>query len=223
MRQQTTKAIVLRRTNYGEADRIVTFLTPVGKIRAMVKGVRRSKSKLAGGIELFSENTITFLDTRGELMRVISTRVETIWDGIVGDLQRMLFAYECMKLLDKHIEDEAERSYYDLLKETLSALADGDIPLDAARCWFNVRFLMLEGTQVNTETDSTGEKLQADKLYNFDSESMTFTPSSTGSYRSEHIKLIRFVAVQPASVLKQVKGVAEHAKTLQNVFTTLQF
>ena len=39
MRQQTSPAIVLRRTNYGEADRIVTFLTPIGKISAIVKGV----------------------------------------------------------------------------------------------------------------------------------------------------------------------------------------
>ena len=73
MKQQTTPAIILRRTNYGEADRIVTFLTPIGKIRAMVKGVRRSKSKLAGGIELFSESTVTFLETRGDLARVVSS------------------------------------------------------------------------------------------------------------------------------------------------------
>ena len=60
MKQQTTKAIVLRRTNYGEADRIVTFLTPVGKIRAMVKGVRGSKGKWAGGIGLFPRNPFHF-------------------------------------------------------------------------------------------------------------------------------------------------------------------
>ena len=39
MRQQTSPAIVLRRTNYGEADRVVTFLTPIGKVKAIVKGV----------------------------------------------------------------------------------------------------------------------------------------------------------------------------------------
>ena len=136
MKQQTTPAIILRRTNYGEADRIVTFLTPIGKIRAMVKGVRRSKSKLAAGIELFSESTVTFLETRGDLARVVSTRLETHWDPIIGDLQRMMFGYEAMKMLDKIIEDEAGREYFDLLRATLDALADLDLPLVAVEPWF---------------------------------------------------------------------------------------
>lgn len=48
-----TRAIVLRRTNYGETDRILNLLTPEGKKSVLAKGVRREKSKLAGGIELF--------------------------------------------------------------------------------------------------------------------------------------------------------------------------
>lgn len=220
MRQQTSPAIILRRTDYGEADRIVTFLTPVGKVRAMVKGVRRSKSKLAGGIELFSESTITFLQTRGDLSRVISSRLITHWDGIVGDLQRMLFGYEVMKLMDQKIEDDAERDYYDLLKETLSTLADSEIPLDAVKCWFYVHLYRLEGVQLNTETDINGKKLDAESLYSFDAEAMCFASSSHGLYRAEHIKLLRLMSAQPAKVLKQVKGITEHAKTLQNLFTT---
>ena len=49
-----TKAIVLRRTDYGEADRILQLLTPSGKRSVIARGVRKEKSKLAGGIELFS-------------------------------------------------------------------------------------------------------------------------------------------------------------------------
>lgn len=45
-----TLGIVLRRTNYGEADRILNILTPSGKITAIAKGVRKSRSKLAGRI-----------------------------------------------------------------------------------------------------------------------------------------------------------------------------
>ena len=48
------RAIVLRRTNYGEADRILQLLTPKGKRSVMAKGARRERSKLAGGIELFA-------------------------------------------------------------------------------------------------------------------------------------------------------------------------
>ena len=43
-----TFGYVLRRTNYGEADRILNIITPSGKISAIAKGVRKEKSKLAG-------------------------------------------------------------------------------------------------------------------------------------------------------------------------------
>jgi len=216
MKQQTSPAIVLRRTNYAEADRIVTFLTPIGKVRAIVKGVRRSKSKLAGGIELFSESTITFLETRGNLSRVISTRLEQHWDGIVGDLQRMMFGYEAMKLLDKVVEDdtEAERGYYDLLKNTLQALGELTIPQTAVEVWFYARLLKLQGREPNLSTDLAGKKLEGELLYTFSTEDMCFAISSHGDFRPDHIKLLRLVMAHKIDVLKQIKNVAELSQQL---------
>lgn len=219
MKQQTSPAIVLRRTDYGEADRIVTFLTPIGKVRAMVKGVRRSKSKLAGGIELFSESTITFMETRGDLARIVSTRLDTHWDGIVGDLQRMMFGYEAMKLIDKRIEDEAPRDYYELLRATLEGLSDSDIPLAAMETWFYLRLLNLEGTQINTETDAQGGALKPDKLYDFSVDTMGFVSATTGRYKPDHIKLLRFMEKYAPKTLKQVKGIGEHSKIVKDLFT----
>ena len=45
-----TEAIVLKRVNYNECDRIVTFLTPDGRVSGIANGARREKTKLAGGI-----------------------------------------------------------------------------------------------------------------------------------------------------------------------------
>lgn len=221
MRQQTTPAIVLRRTNYGEADRIVTFLTPIGKIRAMVKGVRRSKSKLAGGIELFSENTITFLETRGDLARMVSTRLEAHWDGMIGDLPRMMFGYEAMKLLDKIVEDEADRSYYELLKSTLQALADLENPEPAVEVWFYLRLLKLQGHEPNLKTDQHGAKLEDQQLYTFSFDDMCFSQSSQGSYRAEHIKFLRLIALHKIEVMKQVQNVDAITKELQPLLKQL--
>lgn len=220
MKQQTSPAIVLRRTNYAEADRIVTFLTPVGKIKAIVKGVRRSKSKLAGGIELFSENTITFLETRGDLQRIVSTRLEQYWDGIVGDLQRMMFGYEAMKLIDKVVEDEAERGYYDLLKSTLMALSDSEIPLKGVELWFYIRILNLTGHAPNLKTDQTGNSLKPDQLYAFSPDDMCFMQSSNGDFRSDHIKLLRLCLHHQPGFLKQVKDSEKLAEPLAQ---TLQY
>lgn len=219
MKQQTSPAIILRRTNYGEADRIVTFLTPVGKVKAMVKGVRRSKSKLAGGVELFSESTITFMQTRGDLARIVSTRLNTHWDGIVGDLNKMMFGYEAMKKIDNKIEDEADKEYYDLLKNTLEGLSDSGIPLTAMQVWFYTRLLTLEGMQIDTSKTVNGQKFSVDKSYNFSIDSMGFIEASAGRYKPDDIKLLKFMSSHLPTTLKQVKNISEHSKNLKNLFT----
>lgn len=221
MRQITTPAIILRRTNYGEADRIVSFLTPGGKLKALVKGVRRSKSKLAGGIELFSESTITFIDTRGDLARIVSTRLNEHWDGIVGDLQRMMFGYETMKLMDKIVEDDAEPEYYELLKSVLKSLNSGELGLDAVEVWFYVRLLRLLGHGLNLKTDPTGKNLEGEHLYAFSTEDMCFSPSGQGSFRAEHIKLLRLCISHETKVLQQVKNVNQLSGQLKPLLKQL--
>ena len=62
-----TRAIVLRRTNYGESDRILNLLTPEGKVAVLAKGVRKEKSRLAGGIELFSISDVVIHQGRSNL------------------------------------------------------------------------------------------------------------------------------------------------------------
>jgi DNA repair protein RecO (recombination protein O) len=220
MKQQTCPAIVLRRTNYAEADRIVTFLTPVGKVKAMVKGVRRSKSKLAGGIELFSENIITFLETRGDLSRVVSTRLEHYWDNIVGDLPRMMFGYEAMKLLDKAVEAEAERGYFELLKSTLAAIDDFELPLPAVETWFYVRYLQLQGREPNLKTDASGNKL-ADESFTFSIDDMCFVPHPSGQFKADHVKLLRLGLTHQPAFMKQIKDIKVLTEPLQPLFKQL--
>lgn len=51
----TTEGIVIRRSNFGEADRILTVLTPFrGKMKVVAKGVRRITSRRAGNVELLN-------------------------------------------------------------------------------------------------------------------------------------------------------------------------
>lgn len=65
MKTTRTRAIVLRRTNYGEADRILQLITPEGRQSVMARGVRREKSKLAGGIELFAVSDVVLGEGKG--------------------------------------------------------------------------------------------------------------------------------------------------------------
>ncbi|HEX9371797.1 MAG TPA: recombination protein O N-terminal domain-containing protein, partial [Roseiflexaceae bacterium] len=49
-----TEAVIIRRSDFGEADRLLTLITPLGKRRVVAKGARKTTSRLAGHIELFT-------------------------------------------------------------------------------------------------------------------------------------------------------------------------
>src|SRR5205085_581911 len=118
-----SSGIVLSRTNYGEADRILTLLTPDhGKLRLMARGVRKVKSKLAGGIELFSVSDITFIRGRGEMGTLISTRLVKHYGKIVQHIDRVQLGYELIKLLNTATEDRPEADYFELLQQAFAAL-----------------------------------------------------------------------------------------------------
>src|SRR5918996_786767 len=58
-----TEAIVLRSMDLGEADRVLTVLTPrLGKLRVIAKGIRRPRSRLGGGLEPFSDVHLELAD-----------------------------------------------------------------------------------------------------------------------------------------------------------------
>src|ERR1700760_3361828 len=106
MKQVTTKAIVLRRVDFGEADRIVTFLTDSGKVTVLAKGVRKLKSKLAGGIELFTINEIVFIESNTNLKVLRSARMTESFGNIVKNLERTQAAFTMIQLINRHTEDE---------------------------------------------------------------------------------------------------------------------
>ena len=78
MNRYQTEGIILKRVDFKEADRIITFITPdKGKIGAIAKGVRKPKSKLAGGIELLTISDLGLIRGKGDLDQLISTRIKT--------------------------------------------------------------------------------------------------------------------------------------------------
>ena len=70
-RRYTTDAIVLSRFDLGEADRVLTLITPTGgKLKAIAKGVRRPTSRLGGSLEPFAELTVAL--ARGRTFDVVT-------------------------------------------------------------------------------------------------------------------------------------------------------
>ena len=220
MRQFTTQGIILTRTDYGEADRILTFITPgQGKIRAIAKGVRKARAKLAGALELFSVSELTVVVGRGEVDTIISARH---YGQIVKDIDRTNTAYEIQRILNKVTEDKAEEAYFDLLDKAQASLNDQKIPPDLTDFWFKLQLLKITGHTPNLQTGETGQKLRESKSYNFDYDKMRFSSDKKGEFSPEAIKLLRVgVAAQGPGVLARVHGSEELLPQLQSLVQAL--
>jgi DNA repair protein RecO (recombination protein O) len=120
------EGIVLTTIKLGEADRIVTVFTRFnGKVRAVAKGVRKTKSRFGARLEPFTR--VQLLVYRGRnLDTITSADILTSFDGIRSDYARLIHGAAMVEIVDK-ITPERERAVrvYSLLLAGLNALARG--------------------------------------------------------------------------------------------------
>jgi DNA repair protein RecO (recombination protein O) len=122
-RSYSTEAIILKRTDLGEADRIVTLFTPgKGKYHAIAKGTRRPVSKLAGHLELLSRSQLQLALGRN-LDIVTQAEGRENFLHLRSDLWHMTCGFYLAELVDRFVEDSTPHlDIYSLLLETLRYL-----------------------------------------------------------------------------------------------------
>ncbi len=123
-----TEAVVIKRIDFGEADKLLTLYTPhAGKMRAIAKGVRRTTSRLGGHVELLTHAKL--LIAKGRNLDLV-TQSETIhsFAAIRDNLARIGLSYYVLELLDRFTKEGVEnQAIFDLLVDTLDHLAgEGD-------------------------------------------------------------------------------------------------
>ena len=217
------RGAVLSRVNYQEVDRIITFLTPdQGKVSVLAKGVRKSKSKMAGGIELFCISEIAYIKGRGELYTLTSARLEKYYDTIVKDINRTMLGYELLKLLNKVTEDAPESEYFELLVNAFEALDNATINIDIINLWFSAQLLRLAGHTPSLRADVAGNSLNQNGTYLFSYDDMAFSPHPEGPYHANHIKFLRLTfSNNKPSVLQQVNEVGKLIKPSLQLIQTI--
>jgi len=143
-RVYSTEAIVLRRLDYGEADRIVTVLAPTyGKLRAIARGSRRTTSRLAGHLEPFMRSQL-LLATGRDLDTITQAESRERLDHLSTDLWHATAAWYMAELLDRFLEDgEPHPATYHLFLRTLRELDTGAQSPDASRGWLALRYFEL--------------------------------------------------------------------------------
>ena len=204
-----TRAIVLRRTNYGEADRILQLMTPEGKRGVMARGVRREKSKLAGGIELFAVSDVVINEGKGELGILTSARLVHFYQHIMQDYDRLQFGYEVIKRVASASEMVNEPEWYDVLFEVIKALDAKTLPLQLTQTWFYLHYADLLGAPLSLVNDIEGQSLQSDARYMYDISERGLRRAINGELTADHIKLMRLIQAKPLEVLVQVGGTGE--------------
>jgi DNA repair protein RecO (recombination protein O) len=210
-KQIITQGIVLSRTEYGEADRIINFLTPdYGKVAGIAKGVRKSKSKLAGGIELFSISQLSFIVGKSDIYTITSARLVKYFDNIVKNLERTNLGYELIKQLNRATEDNPEPEYFDLLQQAFEALDDHKVSLELISTWFSAQLLRLAGHTPNLYKDAAGQQLSSEQTYDFNFDDVAFMKSPKGHFNSQHIKTLRILfSANKLQAISQVQGISE--------------
>lgn len=207
-----TKAIVLRRTDYGEADRILQLLTPEGKRSVIAKGVRKEKSKLAGGIELFSVSDVMIHKGRGELGLLTGARLVEYYDGLVKDLDLIEQGGALMRRVNNLAEQVDSPDFFDITRQSFRSmqkrvgLEGAGRWKDVLRAWWGLNLQKIGGEEVNLRFDTNGEKLKPDQRYYWDSESMALAPANAGRISAEHIKLMRVMVSGCSELALKVKG-----------------
>lgn len=142
-----TEAVVLRRQDHGETDRLVTVYTPtLGKLVLRAKGVRKPTSRKAGHLELFAHSLL--LVAKGHTWDLI-TQAEVIhpFPQVHEEMLRANYAYYVAELIDRFTtEHDENRPLFDLLVATLDRL-DTLPKLDVTLRFFELRLLNLTGYQ----------------------------------------------------------------------------
>jgi len=117
-RTYRTEGIILKRVNFGEADRILTVLTKhQGKIHCLAKGVRKLTSRKAASLELFNLAVI-FLAKGKSLDIVTEAKIIKSFPVVRQSLGKIAAGYQVCEVVDKltPLEQKDEEVYFLLTK-----------------------------------------------------------------------------------------------------------
>jgi DNA repair protein RecO (recombination protein O) len=150
-RSYQTEAIVIKKTKLGEADTILTLYTPnLGKIQGFAKSLRKTKSKMAGHLELLTHSQISLV--RGRNIDTV-TGAQTInsFLPLKSDLELTSAALYATELVNQFAADDVEdEPVFKLLLATLQRLSQGQNS-DLVLRYFELQLLDLVGYRPQLE------------------------------------------------------------------------
>ena len=209
-----THAVVLRRRDFRDADRILTVFTPnYGKLELIAKGIRKTTSRKAGHLELFSHSALMVAQGRTWDIVTEVVGVES-YPHIRTDLDKISQANYISELIDCFSEtDDENLPLWDLLVLTLQEL-DELTPSQDNRLlqhWFEMNLLSLVGFQPQLfECLNCNEELEPVTNFISLTEGGILCPNCSHGRRdletidADVLKVLRFLQSRPWQTVRQV-------------------
>jgi len=207
-----TEAIILRRQEIGEADRLLVLLTPAhGKLRALAKGARKPIARKAGHLELYALVDMQLARGR-EWYYVREAETKEPFLSLREDLTRTAYASHLVELIDRFTgEQDVNRAEFALLRDALGWLCSDADPRTIAR-YFELHLLALAGFAPALHQCAIGqEELRPQDQY--------FSPPDGGVICPDHhrdtqrgmpiglpaLKTLRYMQTQPWEAVRVVR------------------
>jgi DNA repair protein RecO (recombination protein O) len=148
MSVERTEAIVLRTYNLTESSKIVVLLTPArGKVRAVAKGVRRTKSKFGSSLEPITHiDAQIYIKEGRELQNLAQAETREAFASIRSDLKKLGLGSLMCELVEQFAQENEESSaYFLLLSISLQALASVSKNHESLLLFFYLKLLAVSG------------------------------------------------------------------------------
>lgn len=223
-----TPAIIIGRYNFGEADRIIVLLTPErGVIRAVAKGVRRIKSRLAGHLELFSESELMLAEGKS-LDTITSARLQK-HISIGDNYALMQLTYLIAEMTAKLSGEDEHPGLFELVHDALTSAQEN--PDNVTELWFKLRLLDHLGYRPELDACIVCGISNVGMEYRFDAErggivDLRHATAISEPITHQQIKFWRLLLGQPMTVVRRVPNATElthQTMSLANLFYDYTF
>jgi DNA repair protein RecO (recombination protein O) len=146
-------AIVLKKINYGDSDRIYTLLTrDRGKISVLAKGVRKISSRRSGNLDTLNRVVVSISENHAGFKILTEAKTLNSFKELKRSLEKSLSAYYMAELINKSVEENMESSgIFDLLNKALEKTEEetGNITLVVNK--FEIRLMKALGYEITLE------------------------------------------------------------------------
>lgn len=214
--QYKSEGIIIRRRNFGEADRLLTIYTQKkGKITAIAKGARKIKSKLAGHLELFYLSNLMIAEGKN-ISTITGAQTINNYSYLRNNLKYLNKAYYLAEILDKMTEEnENNQELFNLIQEILAKIDDNPLFLS----YFNLQILKILGHTPELSFCVCCHKKLDQKEINFFSAKFggiiciecQNNDLQRKNVSASEIKILRLLSDNKINIIKQIKPLSDNA------------